>query len=100
MPLIENWQICDASGSFTPEPGEPLFLRGAVFGHPNRPWIIEGEPCITTRLSSLDEAAKTAQTKNTLYQLGAQDQGFIDHLKQAGHKLAHYEEALRKGTHD
>lgn len=66
MPTLEQWAEIDVHG-------EPS-LVGYVYGDPrnNEPdgAFANGHRLITSKISILDLENKTAQTRNTLYQLG------------------------------
>jgi hypothetical protein len=66
MPRLENWSLIDVNGEES--------LAGYVYDderkQPNSRQYADGHRLITSKVMSLDRAAGTAQTRNTLYSLG------------------------------
>ena len=84
---IEDWSIIYIPGTETiPENPTPL-LQGIVYDHANLP---DGEHTITSPITFLDVKMNKAQTKNTLYNLGAPSKEFLKFLKDEGYKLTDY----------
>ncbi len=66
MPRIEQWSL-----EFHHGKTESYYrLVGRAYNHPNYPVIFNGEYIYTSKLISIDFKEKTAQTQNTLYELG------------------------------
>jgi hypothetical protein len=83
MPTIENWSITIHPADDNPFQA-PETLRRCVRGllHDD-PRLETGElrgdvPIRTSPIVKLDLAAKTVQTRNTLYQLGAPDSAYVE----------------------
>ena len=63
-PHLENWGILISES----EEGEKIQLQGNVFGHPNYPYVTEGEFITTSEI--LDVKGDLIKTRNNLYSLG------------------------------
>jgi hypothetical protein len=63
MPRIENWTLNQhmSTGAY--------YLSGNIYNHPN-PMILNGELSRTSFLLRIDFEKNTAETLNTLYELG------------------------------
>jgi hypothetical protein len=61
LPRLEEWRLKFVGGSAR--------LTGRAHGHPS-PDVDEGEVVMTSQVQSIDFINNTAQTRNTLYQLG------------------------------
>lgn len=61
LPRLEDWRVQFVGGSAR--------LVGRAYGHPS-PDVDEGEVVVTSEVRHIDFTNNTAQTRNTLYQLG------------------------------
>ncbi len=64
---IENWSVQNAYGGGT-------YLIGTISKHPKQ-YIFHSDLQATSLLKSLDRESKTAETQNTIYTLGKEQNG-------------------------
>lgn len=74
MPLLENWSITASDDGFTAPEMQTKRLHGTLIGDsrlsPSDGQPLEGREVTTSSLTSIDLKARTAQTRNTFYNLG------------------------------
>ena len=76
MVRIENWSLVPGSDDPYKAPEQVgMSLQGFVYGHPNRPTILEGEYVTTSRIVSAN--GRIVQTRNTTYELGTVDPDYL-----------------------
>ena len=86
MPKLEKWSVMIFSGPYTPPEARVQRLHGTLGGDdrlsPSSGEPLEGKEVTTSRLVSIDLKARTAQTKNTLYELGTPDPEYAAWVKE------------------
>lgn len=97
MPRLEQWSVIADQwcGGFIPPTTERKFLNGQIFNDevrsdrkdlPNRKFS-DGDHVFTSQVKTLDLANKTAQTLNTLYQLGEPSPAYVKWCAEHGIEL-------------
>jgi hypothetical protein len=91
---VECWSLCDPMQSpyRAPELGSRR-LQGVVSGDANFPAHYH---IVTSDVVKIDGEARTCETKNTIYQLGKIDPGYVAYMKAHGYiptafKIADFE---------